>query len=54
MIKPSQIKSSKDTTARSEKVKKDPLLVDPIDKPKKNTKKNKPKSPTDNITEDDI
>ena len=52
--KPSQIKSSKDMAEKPEKAKKDPLLGDPIDKVKKNTKKNKPKSPTDNIIEDDI
>ena len=53
-MKPAQIMSSKDMAVKPKRAKKDPLLGDPIDKPKKNIKKNKPKSPTDNITEDNI
>ena len=42
--KPSQIKSSKDMAGKPEKAKKDPLLGDPIDKPKRILKIISPKA----------
>ena len=53
-MKPGQIKSLKNIAEKPEKAKRDPLLGDPIDKLKKNTKKDKSKSPTDKLIEDDI
>ena len=52
--KPNQIKSSKNKGTKPNATKLDPLIGDPIGKPKKNTKKPKATEPTNKIDEDDI